>query len=217
MTMEIQLDPADMLKIKTMLAGIKNGPDIVTVRSINKTGNSVISKAAKEIASHYNLTVKRIKEDFTFNRATRAKPTGSVVATGKPVSLTTFKNTTQLKLAGLSVSIKVGKRFKIKHGFIATPKHIKIETRKEGRGEQAFWRENPPKRNRDRLFKIWRTSPKYGVLPYEYRYRVWRLTGPRVEDEYNKPRTFDVVTAHATERIKTIAYQEVNYLLSKYK
>jgi len=104
---KVEIDQQDLEKLKFTLFGVKNAVPHVIKRSVNETIKSTISFAAKEIASHYNLTQTRIKKDFTPNtqKATFAKPSGAVIAKGKPVSLTTFQRTRQVA-KGVSVQIK---------------------------------------------------------------------------------------------------------------
>ena len=210
--MKVEIDQQDLEKLKFTLFGVKNAVPHVIKRSVNETIKSTISFSAKEIASHYNLTQTRINKDFTPNtqKATFAKPSGAVIAKGKPVSLTTFQRTRQVA-KGVSVQIKKDRaRWVWRHAFIRVVKNAR----------QAWYRPLPRNVSRsDRLYKVWKRSDKYGVLPTKYRYgkgpKLYRLTGPRIEDEYGKARTYNKVLVHSQNRFNTILGQETSFELSK--
>jgi hypothetical protein len=208
MTLKVKLDPAKVAEVKRMLSGVKNAAPRVLVRTINKTITSGKGYAAKEVVKHYNLTEKRVRADNKGSiNANLGKISGKIDHTGVPVSLTTFKGTRQVK-DGVSVQIKKNKdRWVWRHGFIRTVRNAK----------QAFYRPTPVRGSR--LYKVWKRSDKYGVLPRMYRYGpkdvIYRLTGPRVEDELGKKRTIDPVQAKIDERSQAVMDQELTFELSK--
>lgn len=202
--MKIELNKADLTKINVLLSGVKNGAPRVISRAINKTSTGVVATAAKEIGKHYNLTQKRIKQDFKKQFATVANPRGAVIATGEPVSLTTFSGTRQVAKGVSAMVLKDKPRFTLKHAFIATAKGSK----------QVFWREYKGPRSTT-LYKKWKRSGKYATLPEEYRYQIHIRKGPRIEDEYAKPRTQKAVIDYTDDRFKTVLDQELNFELSK--
>ena len=197
--MRIELDKGDLLKVKTMLAGVANGAPRVITRAINKTLTNVQTKAAAEIGLDLNLPAKRIKQDFALDKANYSKLSGRFVSKGGPVGLASFTGTRQVK-AGVSVKVHKSKpRTTLKHAFIATAKNA----------TNVFWRayEGPRKKLRPGF--------SYGALPKIYRMPVHRLTGPRVEDELAKPKVIDAVMAHADERFEYNLDHELEYELSK--
>lgn len=212
--MQVKVNQAQVAEIKILLSGVKNGAPRVMSKGINKTITSTVTFAAKEIGKHYNLTQKRIKEDFIPKKSTVSNLGGAIFATGEPVSLTSFIKTTQVK-DGVSVMIKKDTgRFRWRHAFIRVVKNAR----------QAWYRPLPPGVTRSRqLYKVWKRSDKYGVLPEKYRYGpykgktniILRLTGPRVEDEYGKPRTLNPVQKHANDRLQVEINQALNFELSK--
>lgn len=202
--MKVEINSGDLAKIKTLLAGVKNGAPKVLSRSINKTETGVVAESAKLIALSYNLTQKRIKQDFKSKKATVANITGAVTAAGKPLSLTSFIGTSQV-VKGVSVRIIRSKpKTILKHAFITTVKGSK----------QAFWREYQGPRSQ-KLYQKWKKSPKYAVLPIKFRYKIHRLTGPRIEDEFAKDKTQKAIMNYTDDRFKTVLDQELNFELSK--
>lgn len=206
--MKVELNKADVAKVNFMLAGVKNAAPRVLSRTINKTITSSIGYSAKEVVKHYNLTEKRVRQDASRTNAMVAKISGNLSFKGKPVSLPTFKGTRQTA-KGVSVQIKKDNpRWVWRHAFIRIVKNSK----------QAWYRPTPPVRS-SRLYKVWKRSDKYGVLPHKYRYGlkgiIYRLTGPRVEDELGKERTIEPVLKQTGDRMKTVMDQELNFELSK--
>jgi hypothetical protein len=206
MPMAVEISKYDIAKLDIILAGIKNGAVKILVRSLNKTLTSVKSNAAKSVAQDLNVTQKRVKSDFKkSHKASWNNPTAGFVAQGKPLPLVDFIGTRQVK-KGVSVKIKKsGAREIIKHAF----KGI-IWAGKEDVGQRIYEGERQPARG---------TYPytSYRKLPFEYRWPLRKLTGPRVEDELGKSKVIGAVMAYANERLNVILEQEVNYELSKLK
>jgi len=67
--LKIEIDKSQLAEVKTLLAGVKNGAGKVMMRSINKTLTTVQSESAKEVSGFYNITQKKVKENFTINNA----------------------------------------------------------------------------------------------------------------------------------------------------
>lgn len=187
--MKIELNKADVAELKILLAGVKNGAPKVLTRAINKTLTGTRTQAKREIVKRYNLTQKRVNQDFRTNKASWLRLTGGVVAKGKPLGLTSFMGTKQTKKGVTGKILKEKPRYLIKSAFLARAGITSTAT-----GEkplQAFRR--------------------FGKA----RYPIERLTGPRIEDEFAKPRTYNAVTKYAQERIVETMSQELNYELSK--
>jgi len=198
--MRVEIDRGQLANVQIMLGSVKNGAPRVISRSINKTLTGTRSAAKKEIVKHYNLTQKKVDENLTVYKSSFQNLTGKLESKGKPLSLTSFKGTRQTA-KGVSVLIKVGsKRGVIKHAFIKLA----------NRSQQAFWRKHKPD-----VRKPYLKNFPYARLPRKYRYPVQRLTGPRVEDEFSKPRTLNAVQDYADKRFSVVVDQELNYELSK--
>ena len=207
--MKIEIDQRQLLKVKFMLAGVKNGAPKAMSRSMNKTLISIGSQAAKEVNSHYNITQKITKKDHSILKAHTMKLAAGFYSTGKPKRLTSFSGTRQTK-KGVSVKIRRDRPRKLlKHAFIATPKHIKRSTKAEGRGKQVFRRRYKGPRKKVRV------GFSYGRLPVPYRYEIERLTGPRLQDHLGQPVVSERLVKFGGERFKVIIDQELNYELSK--
>jgi len=210
MPMAVEISKFDLEALDRILIGTKNGAVKVLVRSLNKTLTSVKSRAAKEVAADLNLPQKRIKKDFKIIKANFGNPSGSFTSKGKPVGLISFIGTRQTK-AGVSVKVKKGNSRKIiRHAFIATAKNASNVFQRPYEGER----------------KKAQPGFVYGALPKKYRFpvpsgggkgRIDRLTGPRIEDEMDKPHVIAAIMAHANERLNVILEQEVNFELSKLK
>ena len=185
--MELKVNETDLLAVKTMFAGVKGAYKRIVMRSINKTLTNTRVLAVKEIGKDLNLTQARIKLDFHEDRASMTRIRGRLFSTGEPISLTTYRGTRQLK-AGVKIRVHKSKSATLlKHAF--------IEFKGTGSGaRQVFWRR----------YKGRRVKPRpgftYAKLPYSYRYPLERLTGPRIEDEYSKPKVINPVIKYAGER-----------------
>ncbi len=198
--MKVELNKADLAKINLLLGGVKAAAPKVLVRGINKTLTGVNTTAKKAVAKRYNLTQKRIGQNFSTNRAKTALIAGSWRSTGKPIGLMSFKGTRKIK-KGVSVLIEVGhKRQILRHAFIGVSRGAKNVF------EREYYR--PPVR------PFMPTFP-YGILPKKYRLPVDRLTGPRIEDELGKDRTLNEVQADADRRFTQNLERELNFELSK--
>lgn len=199
--MAIKLNQADLANVRLVLSGVKNGAEKVITRSINKTLTGVASTTKKQIAVHYNLTQKKIGENLKTFKASFSNLSGSVQSKGKPLSLTSFGGTRQV-LKGVNVKVlKEKPKTLLKHAFVQTAKN----------SSQVFWR----KREGFASGIPSRKGFPYGRLPKKYRYPMIRLTGPRVEDEFAKPRTIDAVTKYGGDRIVVVMEQELSFELSK--
>lgn len=197
--MRVDINKADILAVKTMLTGIKGAYPRVMSRSINKTLTNVRVFAVKEIAKDLNLTQTRIKQDFYEDKASYSHLSGKVAAKGKPVGLISFKGTRQLK-AGVKVKVHVSKSATtLKHAFITTASNAK----------NVFWRQYDAARSK------YRPGFPYAKLPHKYRYPLERLTGPRIEDEYSKPKVLGPTMKHADDRIIVNMKSQIEFELSK--
>jgi hypothetical protein len=200
--LKVELNKADLAEIKLLLGGVKNAAPKVLTRGINKTLTGVNTTAKREVAKRYNLTQKRIAQNFKTYKARFDFIRGKWDSTGKPIGLISFKGTRQLK-KGVSVLVEVGhKRQILKHAFIGV-----------GRGaKNVFEREyyEPPTRP-------FRPTFPYGILPKKYRLPVDRLTGPRIEDELGKERTLNTVQSDADRRFTENLNRELDFELSKLK
>lgn len=195
---KIKIDTSDFANVKKALYESPAAANRVISRSINKTLTSVNSKAAKLVADSYNLTQKRIKQDFSTIKSTVSNIRGVWSSTGEPIGLTSFKGTRPVK-KGVSIKVMKNKpRTILKHAFIA----------RIGGKDNVFWRE-------DVYGRPQRPNFPYGVLPKHYRLPIEIRKGPRIEDELSKDKTIGELQNHADERLQTIIDQETNFELSK--
>lgn len=197
---DVKFDESELLAVKAIMAGIKNGYPKVMARTINETLKQSKTHASREIAKTLNLKIARIKKDFTIDKANWTYITGRLIAKGKRVGLFQFA-ANQIK-TGVSVKIYKGKPRKLyKHAFIA-----------EGKGDtgkQVFWR----------TWDKHRVKPRPGFpyqnLPKKYRHPLERLSGPAIEDIYMKPEVFNEVMAFINLQKYVILEREMAYELRK--
>jgi hypothetical protein len=131
------------------------------------------------------LKSSRIKKDFSIKKANYGDISGSLKATGEPVGLINFgANQTQ---KGVSVKVlKSSSRSLIKHAYIAA----------RGSKEHVYWRKNRmPGTGKWPVGK--KASARWSAVAPIYKRPVERLTGPRIEDIFAKPKVLDPVTIQA--------------------
>jgi hypothetical protein len=212
--MNIKLNQEDIEEMGRVLSEIKNGVPRVLTTAINKTIINTQTEAVKKIGAKINLSAKRIKKDFKQFKANYQKLNGALEAVGGPVGLISFTGTKELARGGVSVKIyKDGSRSKISYAFIAKGKgepkdpdnpKLHVWARKHFKG-----RPYDPKINYAALRRVLGDEPY--ALPLK------RLTGPRIEDVYDKPEIFNPVFDYAQERFVFNLEHEYDYVLSKLK
>lgn len=107
----------DLKKIHSRISGPKF--DQAVVRAINHTIAKAKTSASKEIRNVYGAKSKDVKKALLLFRASRIDPSGSLVATGRPLPLMAFR--ARQNKRGVSVRIK-GKSRLVHKAFIATMK-----------------------------------------------------------------------------------------------
>jgi hypothetical protein len=182
---ELEINEAHWQDVVNTLAGIKNGAETVLKEAINRTLSTVQTQAVARIGNELNLSAARIKKDFWIKNATIARIGGGVYAAGAPVGLVSFGAVENM--SGVKVKVKRASGYEIiKHTFIATTKHPKA-----GDVKNVYWRQWNKFRTR------WNINMAYGRLPIEYRLKVERRSGPRIEDIYASLPVFEPVTVQA--------------------
>jgi hypothetical protein len=184
----VTINQADIAKVQALLGDLKDKYKSVMTTSINKTLATAKTQATARIANEINLKSSRIKEDFSIKKANFGDISGSLKATGKPVGLVNFgANQTQ---KGVSVKVlKSGSRSVVKHAFIAA----------RGSKEHVYWRSTPRSQipAAKRYLPGKRHSAPWAKMGKDIRLPVERLTGPRIEDIYAKPKVLGPVTIQA--------------------
>lgn len=204
---EIRINQADVDKIRTMLAGIKDAAPKTMVRALNTTLTGVKTDASAEIRNV--ITAKKAAVDGTFRivRATVTQMSGLFESKGKPLPLIDFA-ARQTK-SGVSVQVRKDRpRSVVEGAFIATVR-TKAQAAQEITGHKGvFWRQ-------------WHgsKSPKkkiaYGKLPKRFRLPIAQLFGPRVPDILSNAPVMANVLAKAEERLHKNMERELNFELSK--
>ena len=199
MAIKIEMDRADLLRLKATMAAIGKSSKPVMARAINKTLGVTQTFAVGKVAEDLNLTKTRIKKDFKQFKANYSAVKGSLSAKGDPVGLMSFSGTKELK-SGL-VSVKVSRKkspTKLRHAFIAKAKG----------NDHVFERVTYGKKP----YQPWRN---YAFLPDRYRFPLERKTGPRVEDYYAAARAIKPTIIFAGEKIKQNISSQIDYEWSK--
>jgi len=199
--MQIKFNQLDLARVKATMAGVGKSAVPVMYRAINKTLGVTQTFAVKRIYTTLNLTQTRIRKDFSQNKALSVRVAGSLNAKGKPVGLASFIGTKELKRGGVSVKVHRAKpRTTLRHAFMAIGK--------TGSGLHVWERQHYGK-------QPFRPGFPYATLPDKYRYPLERLTGPRIEDEYAKPKVLDPTIQYANYSLGTNLESQLDYELSK--
>ena len=195
--MEVEVSKAMFDEVKAAVADIRNGYKNVLVTSINKTAGTAKVQIAARVGNEINLKAARIKENLTVQKANYSKMSGAVVSKGEPIGLINFGARDSVK--GVSVQVlKSSSRTLLKHAFIAkgTGRSISRST-----GEvkyHVFWRKGRDKMPAAKRFPVGKKSnapwPKFGD---KYRFKIKRLTGPRIEDIFGKDKVLEPVMIQA--------------------
>lgn len=195
---QIRINPDDLAKVNSMLAGVKNAAPTVMVRSLNKTLTGVRTDASTEIRAIITAKKSAVDETFRIVRATATQMSALFESKGKPLPLIDFgaRQTTK----GVSVQVKRSSpRAVVERAFIRT-------TKSGHKG--VYWREwhegRQPKR------KI-----AYARLPKSYRLPMQELFGPRVPDILSNEPVMAAVLKKAGDRLHTNIEHELNYELIK--
>jgi len=200
---ELKIDESQMADVKAAVSGIKNGYETVMKNAINRTLSTVQTQAVARIANELNLSSTRIKQNFRILNATLARIGGGVYSTGSPIGLYSFGAVANM--SGVKVRVKKASSADIiKHTFIATTKH-----KKAGEVKNVYWRMWNQYRTR------WDINKRYGKLPDQYRFKLERRTGPRIEDIYAGDLVFEPVTIQAQTLFVQRVDEEVTELFRK--
>ena len=197
-TFSIQLDKAALAEVKVALAGVKNGASRVLSRAINKTLDGVRTDSVKEISKDITPKASVIRGTFTVKKTSVSNLEGRTSSKGKPLGLIHYLANQTKK--GVSVKVKrAGKRSVIPGAFIVKAKGA----------TNVFWREyRGPKKKPVPGFP-------YGVLPQPYRFKIHRLTGPRVPDIMDKPEVMKEILSAADVRLDKNLANQIDYELSR--
>jgi len=200
----IQINQEDMKAVRGMLDGIEKSISLVTMRSINKTLTGVKTDASSAIREKLNVKKSAVDETFKITKATTLNLAAKFQSTGKPLSLTDFIGTRQVK-KGVSVQVRKDKsRTILQRGFIATMK---------SGHEGVFWRDwqwhNKPSAKLNRFIP-------YARLPKIYRLPIQEGYAPRVPDYLgDKGPIMKTVLTKANERLHNNLEHELDFELSK--
>ena len=197
--MTVTINPRDMEEVRELLKGLRSTEiDKVLTSTINTTMTGVVTDGTKILYDHYALPSAVIKASWSINRYNYAFPSGRVFCQGEFIRLKEF-GAKKVK-AGVSVKIlREGSRETVAHAFFTTLGYKK--------GEQVYRRK-------------WKTVGKrpirstgfYRNLPFEYRFPVKALYGPRIQDYLGDPPRFNVLQDKAGDRLIKEAERRVSAL-----
>lgn len=188
MSAKVQVSTSDVLGLHVALNGIRNGTERVLTKSINAAIKTTQVQAVKKIGADVALTAKRIKGDFTQEKASFKNLKGALIAKGEPVGLINFQ----------ARPVKTGVSHKVKRASTrSTTKSAFIQSARGGK----------------HVFRRVRKSSGTGLVG---RLPVSRLTGPRIEDIYAKPHIYDAVSKIAADKFAENVSKETKDLLRRY-
>lgn len=203
MGVEIKVNSVDILGLKLVLSEIKNGVERVLATSINAAIKTTQVQAVKLIGKDLNLTAKRIKEDFTQDKANFGRISGALIAAGEPVGLINFQ----------AKKVKTGVSHKVKKAAArSTTRGAYISKGKSGNKEHVF------RRNYSVTHAPIAVVPGrvYSALPDKFRLPTSRKTGPRIEDIYAKSSIYDAVSKIAADKFAENVSNKTKDLLRRY-
>lgn len=194
----ITINPTDAEDVRNMLSRLgADEANTAMVRSVNTTMDGVRTDGTAILKDHFALTATAIRASFKINKAKFRDPSGVVSCSGTFIRLKEFNARPTLK--GVTVKILTSStRALVAHAFFA----------KLGAEEQVYWRRYKGPR------KAWVRSRKYGQLPFDYRFPMKSLYGPRIQDYLGDPLIFETLTRMAGERLSKNMEHEVEYLLA---
>ena len=206
--LNIRVDQKSLRGVKLVLSGVRNGYPKALLRATNRTVVATKTAMSTEARAILNLRKSDVDKKIQVKKATTKDPNAYVKRSGKPISLTTFIGTRQLK-KGVSAKIKKdSKRSVIPHAFIATSK----------KARQAFRRAKPPYRVPvNQLPKNYQAYFAGLGKKDEKKFPIERLTGPRVEDIISKTSIIARIQAKASETFDKNIAQQTKFLLGKLK
>lgn len=119
----IRIDDSELRELEGLFSGILP-KEISRARGIalSRTRRGTASRVSQHLRTKgdikYNITAGRIKKGLTVT-SIRERSSFNVIGEAKPISLTSFIGTRELKRGGVSVAIRKGKRTKLPTAFIA--------------------------------------------------------------------------------------------------
>jgi len=198
--MTIRINPKDVADVKAMISNLSSEEaNKAMTRAINETLTGVRTDGTKILSDHYALTASAIRESWKIKKATFSDISGVASSEGTFIRLIKFG----AKQTKTGVSVKVLKdnpRAVIPHAFIGGLK-------KGQKAEQVYWRKYTGPRKKAVPGRA------YARMPYEYRFPVKALYGPRIQDYLGDPGIIDTVVKLSGERLSKNMRREVDALM----
>ena len=198
--MEIKINPIDVAEVKRLLAGLNDTEVKKSLsRGINTTLTGVRTDGSKILSDHYALTASAIRASWNITKSHFYDPHGVVSSKGAAIRLKEFG--AKQNKTGVSVKVlKKNPRVTIEHAFFAKLKN----------NEQVYWRK----------WKGPRKKPvpgrSYAKMPFDYRFPVKALYGPRIQDYLGDPGIIGTLQKMSGDRLKKNMQREVDALLRGY-
>lgn len=216
----IEINQAQLSSVRELLRDIENGVVKAQTQAINKTLSTTKTSMRKRLGEKLNLKAARIDQDLSIDKASYDSVSGRVRAKGEPVGLINFAGKQLPK--GVKVKVFKGGGLKLlKHAFIR-----KIKGRTESTDkEHLFWRlksgwerqRNQAILSKKRYF-IGKSSRFIGPVnnnEKNYRYKLHRLVGPRIEDILAKPEILGPIETEAADLFATNMDKAVQDLIRR--
>ncbi len=194
----VKLNPKDVEGIKSMLSKLtRDEADAALVRGINTTMTGVRTDGTKILYDHYALTATAIRASWNISKARFRDPSGVISCQGTFIRLKEFGAIANK--AGVSVKVlRENPRKTIKHAFFAKLKQ----------NDQVYWRKYNGPRS-----KMVANKGYYANLPFQYRFPVEALYGPRIQDYLGDPQIIGTLENMAGERISKNMEREIDAIL----
>ena len=118
----IRLDDSQLRELEGLFSGVfpnelKRARSMALNRTRRGAGTRVSQYLRTKGKIRYNLPAARVKAGLKITSVKQASYF-NVIGNSKPISLTTYSSTRQLKKGGVSVAVRKGARVKIQTGFI---------------------------------------------------------------------------------------------------
>lgn len=193
--MQVEIDQVAVDNVKAALGDLAGKYKSVLTTSINKTLTTAKVQAKARIGNELNLKAARIDKDLTLQKANFSKLSGALIAKGAPVGLVEFS----------PVDVATGVKVKVlRSSSPALLKHAYLAPGKSRSGFHVWWRGNRGSMPTAKKFPEGQKSyANWYRIGDSYRgvggskYSIARLTGPRIEDIFGKPRVFDPINIQA--------------------
>ncbi len=215
--MKAHVRHGDITRTTLMMMGLGGKKaDTVMARAVNRTLTSVRAQCARKIGEDITPKISTIKAHIKQKKAYKTNPIGWLECSGRPLNLIHYRARQTKK--GITVQVKKNKpRALLRHAFIADIGGGKVYrndprfsgTTQSKKGPQVYWRKYSGPR------KPATPGRRYAALPYEYRWPLKNLTGPRIPDILADDEVMIPILADAKDKLTGNLKHEIDFMLDK--